>query len=92
IRILKLEAAPTDAELYASFIEAKLSEAPPYEAISYTWGVAVLSESLHFHASQVKITESLASALRNFQHKDRERVIWADAVCIDQNNDVDKGA
>ncbi|KAF2186061.1 hypothetical protein K469DRAFT_687476 [Zopfia rhizophila CBS 207.26] len=76
IRILRLEAAPIDdAELYASFVKVKLSEAPSYEAISYTWGAAVFSETLHFHSSHVKITESLASALRNFRHKDRERII-----------------
>lgn len=93
IRVLKLEAAPTDdARLYASFVEVKLSEAPSYEAISYTWGTTVFSETLHFHSSHVKITESLASALRNFRHKDCERTIWADAVCIDQKNDVEKGA
>ncbi|KAF1967213.1 HET-domain-containing protein, partial [Bimuria novae-zelandiae CBS 107.79] len=93
IRILKLEAALTDdAELYASFVEVKLSEGPSYEAISYTWGAPVFSETLHFQSSRVNITESLASALRSFRLKDRERILWADAVCINQKDDVEKGA
>ncbi|KAF2270094.1 HET-domain-containing protein, partial [Lojkania enalia] len=93
IRILKLEAAQTDdAELHASFFETKLSEAPSYEAISYTWGAAAVSKTLHFPSGYVKITENLDSALRRFRHKDCERIIWADAVCIDQKNDAEKGA
>ncbi|RDW75436.1 hypothetical protein BP6252_06578 [Coleophoma cylindrospora] len=92
IRILRLQPThSTRAELCASFSEARLEEIPPYEAISYTWGAEVFPETLKFPGGCLKITESLASALKAFRYTDRDRIIWADAVCINQKNDVEKG-
>lgn len=37
------------------------------------------------------ITENLGAALRNFRLKERPRVLWADAVCINQADDEERG-
>ena len=91
IRLLNLEPAQTiEAELHASFLHARLEDAPCYEAISYTWGAEVFPETLKFPAGCWKITANLASALKMFRMPDRERVLWADAVCINQAENVEK--
>ena len=43
--------------------------------------------SIHMSQSGIiKLTESLEQALRHFRTKERPRYLWADAVCIDQDN------
>ena len=91
IRLLSLEPAQSiEAELHASFFHARLEDAPRYEAISYTWGAEIFPETLNFPAGCCKITANLASALKTFRLPDRERVLWADAVCINQAENVEK--
>jgi hypothetical protein len=38
------------------------------------------------------ITESLDAALRTFRYADRERILWADAVAINQQDDEEKSS
>jgi hypothetical protein len=40
---------------------------------------------------QVSITVSLADALRNFRHPSEPRLLWADALCINQKDDQEEG-
>ncbi len=96
IRIIRLHPAQSlEAALHCELIHRKLADLESYEAISYVWGDAIFSETLHIsndsiNDSIVKITPSLSTALRHFRQKDRERILWADAICIDQSNDAEK--
>ncbi|RDL33943.1 uncharacterized protein BP5553_08311 [Venustampulla echinocandica] len=103
IRILLLEPATTqEADLHATISIACLGENPLYEAISYTWGEPVFPEALHLSVenpnldlhihSKIQITENLASALRQFRRKNENRVLWADAVCINQLDNEEKAS
>lgn len=38
----------------------------------------------------ISITKNLDTALRHLRHKDEPRLIWIDALCIDQTNDEEK--
>jgi hypothetical protein len=94
LRLLKLVPAkfsPTD-ELYCELVERRLSRQPDYEAISYVWGSPVFSEALFLSSERLKITGNLASALRRFRDPDSPRLLWADAVCINQNDPIEKSA
>ncbi|KAI0376840.1 heterokaryon incompatibility protein-domain-containing protein [Hypomontagnella monticulosa] len=67
----------------------------PYEALSYVWGseedpveVQMLSpDGKHL----ILITRNLAEALTHIRHPDRERIMWIDAVCINQSDNAEKG-
>ena len=93
IRLLKLLPASNDAnerELSCGLEDCRLLDDPSYEALSYTWGQPSFPELLHTHNGILKITENLALALRRLRFKDRDRYLWVDAVCINQNDDTDK--
>lgn len=57
-----------------------------YEALSYTWGGRTKANELAIDDKYVPITDNLASALRHLRRRDRVRILWIDAICIDQQN------
>ena len=92
IRLLVLQpASSAHAPLQCDLREVLLSDEPVYEAISYTWGKPVFSKELALPTGSLKITESLFLALQRFRLGDRIRHLWADAVCINQGDNVEKG-
>ncbi|KAK0708717.1 heterokaryon incompatibility, partial [Lasiosphaeris hirsuta] len=63
---------------------------PSYEAISYAWGNVKSEEKIICNGRLLRITSSLAAALRRTRLRDRPRVLWADGICINQKDDSDK--
>ncbi|KAL8943733.1 MAG: hypothetical protein Q9211_000882 [Gyalolechia sp. 1 TL-2023] len=63
---------------------------PKYQALSYTWGNPTLSQQLEVdlgHRTQLfPVTENLYIALRNLRHNTVTRLLWVDAVCINQGD------
>lgn len=63
-----------------------------YEAISYTWGEPLVIYPLYVDdGKHVKATSNLDQALRRLRLPATSRLLWADAVCINQSNDAEKG-
>ncbi|CAI6338856.1 unnamed protein product [Periconia digitata] len=93
IRILVLEPSldPT-LPLHFSFNQASIRECEgEYEALSYTWGAPKLTEPLYASdGSHILVTKNLDIALRRLRHKIDTRLMWADAVCINQKDDKEK--
>ena len=68
-----------------------------WQALSYTWGDLgdtqdILVESSVDHTTSqhlrcLSVTKNLADALRHLRLEDEDRLLWADAICIDQGSD-----
>lgn len=67
------------------------SDKPEYETISYAWGDYALVDSISVDSKRIPIPASAASALRCMRLPTRTRTLWIDCICIDQNNDHEKG-
>lgn len=60
---------------------------PEYEALSYAWGTPARGESrISLNGSTFPVTSNLESALRALRYEDKDRVLWIDAVCINQDD------
>ncbi|KAK7983567.1 heterokaryon incompatibility protein-domain-containing protein [Apiospora arundinis] len=63
-----------------------------YEAVSYTWGEPHFTEKLIIDDDCfLMITVNLRDALLRFRRQDCVRLLWVDAVCINQRDEGEKG-
>lgn len=94
IRLIVLHPALSKATpLRIDFVSSKLEDVEGnYDAVSYTWGEPVLTFPLHVgeDGTHVLVTENLDRALRYLRYESRERLLWADAACINQENNQEK--
>jgi hypothetical protein len=65
------------------------ADKPPYIALSYTWGDSTHLESILVNGQTTDITISLYEALHELQSNEPIQ-IWVDAICINQNDDLEK--
>lgn len=65
-----------------------------YEALSYVWGSSVTLSYIIHQTTQtpIPVTKNLYNALKGLRRFEQNRVIWADALCINQKDDEDKSA
>ncbi|PQE29475.1 Heterokaryon incompatibility protein [Rutstroemia sp. NJR-2017a WRK4] len=57
---------------------------PKYEAISYVWGSPTGTFPISCDGKVLLVTENCLTALYQLRRRARARVLWIDAVCIDQ--------
>jgi hypothetical protein len=58
----------------------------PYEALSYVWGLEKHHQHIRVNNSLVEVTVNLYQALQHLRLADQERIIWIDALCINQGD------
>jgi hypothetical protein len=93
-QIRLLEILPTDS-LQDERVRCRLSvcsldDEPSFAALSYVWGDPDITRSVVVNDVEVEVTINLADALSQLQ-KNNVRMLWADALCIDQKNNEEKG-
>ncbi|KAH9203637.1 heterokaryon incompatibility protein-domain-containing protein [Leptodontidium sp. 2 PMI_412] len=84
IRILVLEAGQEDEPLRCHVKDVSLSSNTPYEALSYVWGDPTVKVPIECSGRKLNITTNLFDALKRFRLPDADRVLWVDAICINQ--------
>jgi hypothetical protein len=79
-------------------IVVSLDDRPDYTTLSYVWGDPNARESVEVEGHILRITSSLASALRDVYGQFKscpldastEQLLWADGLCINQADDHEK--
>src|SRR5271156_4938151 len=72
-----------------SLMRTSLDNAPPYEALSYTWGDEMSQVKLG-NGTLTTMPTNLYHALRYLQRPHASRLLWIDSLCIDQSNDEER--
>jgi hypothetical protein len=86
IRVLHLLPGKHDQALQGSLANAPLDAPGAYEAISYTWGSDSKTQILLTSERTIGLTDSLYSALKRLRLPSTSRCLWADALCINQDD------
>ncbi|CAH0051115.1 unnamed protein product [Clonostachys solani] len=90
IRLIHLHPGNESDPVSLSLATVALDSVPDYEAISYCWGNAADQRQVTCNGATLSITNSLFTGLVAFRQPDRPRILWADAICINQNDLVEK--
>lgn len=91
MRLFVLFPGDYDDPIRGCICHMPLSSAGPYRALSYVWGPDQQSErNLATPDGVLKIKAALGSALQRIRQKDKEMVLWVDAICINQEDTKEK--
>ncbi len=86
---------PTLPSIQCSIEHISLDNAPKYTGLSYTWGSSVRILSILVNGRDFMVTENLGAWLKHTQKALTDYKIsmsfWADAICINQDDDDEKG-
>jgi hypothetical protein len=91
IRLLTILPGRFDQNISCLLDHASLTSPPTYIGLSYCWGSDVKESKIVVNQETVLITQSLHSALLYIRKVDTNVVLWADALCINQNDLTERG-
>ncbi|KAK4625505.1 Heterokaryon incompatibility protein 6, OR allele [Fulvia fulva] len=94
IRLLTIRAASKslNGQLHCSIKHVALfsNPQPKYETISYRW-VDKTKGQIVVDGHGIEVPASAEEVLRRMRQRLHDRVVWIDAVCINQSDEVEKG-
>lgn len=86
------------AESWIEGFNFEIDEKFRFEALSYVWGDPTPRDNLYIRdahdavaRSKIPIASNLSSALRHLRSRTSPRLLWVDAVCINQISETEKG-
>jgi hypothetical protein len=86
IRLLKLHAGAEADGLSVDLTHTHLDKAPCFTALSYPWGDPQPRKAIRCSGLRAEIGPSLHSALHHLRKPDCDIFVWADALCINQED------
>jgi heterokaryon incompatibility protein (HET) len=92
IRLIALEPGCFDDPVRCKLEHVDLSSKPPYEALSYAWGDPTITASIELDNQTFPVTTNLDRALRYVRKAHSTRRLWVDAVCINQQDYVERNS
>jgi len=89
VRLLKLSPGGFSDNLHVELEQVLLGGTSNYEALSYVWGSTAHPVSILVGPSRertISVTQNLSTALRYLRDANESRILWVDAICINQND------
>jgi hypothetical protein len=91
IRLVRLLPG-TDEPIQLELIDSNLDDESriPYEALWYLWESPNEGRPVEVDGQQFTITPNLSLALLSLRRANEDRILWIDAICINQSDDEEK--
>ena len=87
ICVLYLQPGQFEDDVKVELTEVSLTNPPStYEALSYVWGSPTANNPISCHGKDLLVTVNCIAAMRRLRNKKKRRVLWIDAICIDQSS------
>ncbi|KAK3387747.1 heterokaryon incompatibility protein-domain-containing protein [Podospora didyma] len=77
-------------DISCTLSHASLDRPPQFEALSYAWGQNAEQQTILVNGRRKAITCNLYHALGDFRPDQVPRMLWVDAICIDQDNQAER--
>ncbi|KAK7449574.1 hypothetical protein CaCOL14_013291 [Colletotrichum acutatum] len=91
IRLLKLGAPDEEGVIRELQVETfYLDDAPPYFCLSYVWGDPERFLAVNCDGKMISVTQNLYHALRTCLNRHPTTWFWADGICINQDDIVER--
>ena len=90
IRVLYLHLMGDGEPVKTTLGVVSLDQAPEFEALSYVWGDGALKQTILIDGARYQVTDALYVALANLRNLDSQRVLWVDAICINQDDTAER--
>ena len=91
IRYINVEPGRPEEPLVCSLHISRLHHMRSVEAISYVWGSGERDCEITCNGETIYITPNLRAVLQRLRWLHKPRTLWADSICIDQENLAEKG-
>ena len=93
IRLMTLHEGDFGADIKVSLHTVPFTpdKPPVYKAFSYVWGSLDNPITIQLGLGTLSITQNLAEALPYLRYEDRPRVLWIDAICVNQQDAKERG-
>ena len=91
IRVINLHKGSPNDPIVCTLFTKPLSNPGHYDALSYVWGPWNNPDSISLNGKRFYITGNLADALKRLRRSNSDRLLWADALCINQTNNTERG-
>jgi hypothetical protein len=86
IRLLRILPGCRSETLKCELQVTDLVDSPQFEALSYVWGNPEPAAVVFCNGQPKKVTPNLGRALLRLRYDDRERLVWIDAICVNQDD------
>ncbi|KAK4227339.1 heterokaryon incompatibility protein-domain-containing protein [Podospora fimiseda] len=90
IRLIDLHPATSRWEIQVTLRTVSLAENPSSQALSYERGDPKRLKTITVNGKLLKLTENLANSLHNIRHETEVRMLWVDAISINQRSQEEK--
>jgi hypothetical protein len=91
VRLLEILPGDRDSTIHCSLSVSTIGESlGTFEALSYVWGTPADAGIILLDGRPVSVTRNLECALRCLRRKASARLLWIDALCIDQTSSKEK--
>jgi len=92
VRLLQSIQSGDDDELHFELVVVRLDTAPPFRAISYTWGDSTQTRRITLNGSPAVVSNNAWYALWQAQTRSPNSLLWIDSLCINQSDLAEKSA
>ncbi len=95
IRIVRIKKGDENRAIECKLEVVSIDSSVEFEALSYVWGDPTQTKSILCDGRWIRITKNLYDALRQLRAADKTRMgapIWIDAICINQQDEIEKTA
>lgn len=89
-RVLLLEPGTGDDQVKCKLGVCRHSDNIPYKALSYTWGNPAKAHQIECNGQTMGVGTNLHDALLGLRDSHRVRILWTDALCINQEDVLER--